>query len=83
MGLLTQLRSGATKWLRLEWIGQEIEENHNHSLQIDMACKVSGVEDFSDQYGIYAVGGELVGAHDATWGKPFEITIVCTTTDIA
>lgn len=83
MGLLTQLRSGATKWLRLEWIGQEIETNHNHSLQIDMACKVSSVEDFSDQDGIYAVGWEMTGAHDATWGKPFEITIVCTTTDIA
>ncbi len=83
MALLSQLRSGATKWLRLKWVGQEIEAGQNYSLQIDMACKISGIKDFSDQDGVYAIGWEATGAYDATWQKPFEITVVCATAAIA
>lgn len=75
MGLLTNLRAGSTKFLRIAYTG-EVLGTGNYSLQIDTAIKVKDVKQFSDQDGVYAVewGWEMV--HDSTWGKATEITVV-------
>ena len=75
MGLLTQLRSGATKWVRLTATGPLIESGQYYSVQIDMACKVSAPQEFADQEGVFAVGWELALTHDETWGGAFVVAV--------
>lgn len=77
MGLLAQLRNGASKFLRIEATGPVITTNP-HKLTIDTAVKVTNVSDFSDEDGVYAIEWELTGVHDATWGKAFNIGLVNT-----
>ncbi len=75
MGPLTNLRSGATKWLRIAAIGAQIETGQNYMLQIDMATKVTDVSEFKDQDGLYALEWTFTGVHDATWGKALEVQL--------
>lgn len=79
MGLVTQMRAGSTKWLRIKATGSIIEASTPYTFQIDMPCKVANISDFSDEDGQYAIEWEFEGAYDATWAKPFEITIINTT----
>jgi hypothetical protein len=83
MGLLTQLRSGATKWLRIKFAGPEIETGQNYTLTIDMACKVTNITEFKDSDGVYGVGWELTGVHDGTWGSAFSVALTCAVASIA
>jgi hypothetical protein len=76
MGLLTTLRAGATKFLRAKWEGATIETTYKYMLQIDMAVKVTGISDFSDEDGVFALEWSLTNAYDATWGKALEVTVV-------
>jgi hypothetical protein len=75
MALLTNLRAGSTKFLRIAYTGETLGTG-NYSLQIDTAIKVKDVKQFSDMEGVYAVewGWDMV--HDSTWGKATEITVV-------
>lgn len=77
MALLTQLRNGASKFIRIEAAGPIIDTNP-YQLTIDTAVKVSNVSEFSDEDGVYAIEWELVGVHDATWNKAMSITLVNT-----
>lgn len=75
MALLTNLRNGASKFMRINYLGEALGTG-NYQLQIDVAMKVKDVKQFSDEEGVYAVewGWEMV--HDSTWGKGTEITVV-------
>jgi len=75
MGLLTQLRSGATKFMRIAATGDQIETTYYYSIQIDLALKVTKVSDFSDADGVYAVEWEFELAKDSTWGKAIEVQV--------
>jgi hypothetical protein len=77
MGLLTQLRSGNSKFLRIKAIGPVIDTDP-YQLTIDTACKVTNVSEFSDEDGIFAIEWELTGVHDADWNKAASITLVNT-----
>lgn len=76
MGLLTQLRSGATKWIRIQAVGAIAEAAVNYKLTIDMACKLSDTGGFSDEDGVYAIEWNMVGVHDTTWGKAFTVEVI-------
>jgi hypothetical protein len=77
MALLPIMRTGATKFLRIEAIGAVIGAGPDtYSLQIDTACKVTDVGDFSDQDGVYAIEYTMQGFHDTTAGFATRATVV-------
>ena len=78
MGLLTPLRTGDTKFLRIEAIGGTVDgaTAEPYRLTIDLAGKISDTGGFSDSDGVYAIEFSLIGVHDATWDKAMQITLV-------
>lgn len=77
MGLLPVLRSGDTKFLRIEAIGGEIgSTGEYYRLAIDLAGKISDTGGFSDQDGVYAIEFSLLGVHDGVWDKAMQVTLV-------
>lgn len=71
MGLRTTMQAGATGFMRVEAIGSEIDGAHsiNNSFIHDLAFKVTDVDDWADQDGLFAIGWTLTIANDATWGN--------------
>jgi len=78
MALLSVLRAGTTRFLRIEAIGDAIEGDENYSLLIDTAVKVSDVSEFSDADGVFALEWTLAGVYDADWGKATQVEVVNT-----
>jgi hypothetical protein len=76
MGLLTQLRSGATKWVRIKCLGDYTEGTIPYTLQIDQPIKITEAGDLSDQDGLFGIGWSGVGVHDGTWAKAISITVI-------
>lgn len=75
MALLTTLRAGASKFLRIKAVGELIASTYYYTLIIDTALKVEQPSDFSDEDGVYALEWTLSGVHDPTWGKSTEINL--------
>lgn len=75
MALLTNMRAGSSKFVRVKAIGELIAGSYYYTLQIDSALKVESVSEFSDEDGVYAIEWTLAGVHDATWGKACEILL--------
>lgn len=78
MALLTTMRAGSTKFLRIKATGANIETTYDYDLQIDTALKVESVSEFRDEDGIFAIEWTFAGVHDATWGKAFQIEVINT-----
>jgi hypothetical protein len=78
MGLLTTMRANSTKFLRIEAIGPVISGIITHKLTIDTAVKVTDVERFSDEDGIYAIEWTMQGVLDPTTSKVTEVKVVNT-----
>lgn len=75
MGLLTNMRAEDTRFVRIQSSGPTIGAAVAYRLRWDMACKVSGIGDFSDSDGVYAVQFTLTPVHDATWTKAHSIEL--------
>lgn len=78
MDPLTRLRSGATRFLRLEALGPTIYTGGitvQYRFRLDLAGVVSNPDDFSDEDGVYAVKWTFTAVHDATWGKAFTVNV--------
>ena len=73
MGLLTQLRSGASKFMRIKIEGATIASTYKYLIQIDSALKVIDASEFSDEDKLVGIEWTFLGVHDATWGKAFSI----------
>jgi hypothetical protein len=81
MGLLTQMRAGSSKFMRIKAVGALIASTYYYTLQIDLALKVvSESDEFEDRDGLYAIGWNFEGFHDATWGKALSVAITNTIT---
>jgi hypothetical protein len=82
MALLSNMREGASKFIRIGAISETMigVTSTPYSLTIDAALKVKSVSEFSDEDGVYAVEWTFDVVHDATWGKATEITPVCSLT---
>lgn len=77
MGLLTTMRSGATKFLRIQATGPVIGAGPaTYSLIIDTALKVKDVDKFSDNDNIVAIKWTFEMAHDSTFGKAFQVAVI-------
>lgn len=76
MELLATMRAGATKWLRIKAVGDEIATPYSYTFQLDAAVKVSEPLKHSDEDGVCAVEWTLTPVHDGTWGKAFTIDVI-------
>ena len=76
MGLLTNMRAGSTKFVRIEGIGNIITGAIPYTLTIDTACKVTGEPTFSDEDGIQCIEWDMEGFYDTTWAKATMITVI-------
>ena len=77
MSQLTQMRAGATKFIRIKGTSPTLagSTTQAYELKIDSAVKVSDVGDFSDEDGVYAIEWTFDIVHDGTWGKAFTIDL--------
>lgn len=75
MALLTNLRAGSSKFLRIKAVGALIASTYYYTLLIDTALKVVDVSEFRDEDGVFAIEWTLGGFHDATWGKATQVQV--------
>lgn len=75
MDLLTDARAGSAIFLRLKAVGDLIATSYYYTYQHDFSLRVTSVDEFSDEDGVYAIGWNCELFHDATWGKAFEIQV--------
>ncbi len=78
MALLTNMRAGTTKFMRIKATGAQIAGAEYYDLQIDTALKVKDVSPFEDSDGVFAIEWTMNGFYDATWTKTTEIAVVNT-----
>lgn len=77
MALLPIMRTGATKYLRIEATGGVIGAGPaTYKLTLDTAVKVTDVGDFSDQEGVYAIEYTMQGFHSASLGSATKAVVV-------
>lgn len=80
MALLPTLRSGAKKFIRYEAIGPVV---YNAGAQLNLAMRfrwdqcvtIAGVDEQSDEDGIFAIPFTFQPTHDTTWGKAHRIEV--------
>lgn len=78
-GLVTTMRAGSTKFIRVEAIGPTVE-TLGYRLRIDMAAQVVQAPTREDVDGLSTLGWGLRMMHDATWGKAFTVELRTTLT---
>jgi hypothetical protein len=77
MGLLPIMRTGATKYVRIEAVGGVIGAGPGtYKFTLDTACKVTDVGDFSDQEGVYAIEYTMQGFHSSTLGSACKAVVI-------
>lgn len=79
MGPLADLRDGATKYIRIEAVGSEIEPGENNRIIIDTCVQVVDTGGFQDNEGVYAVEWQFIGVNDPDWtggARAFDINVV-------
>jgi hypothetical protein len=83
MGLLTTMRAGATKFIRIQATGPVIGAGPaTYSLIIDTAIKITEVSEIRDEENIIAVEWTGTFTHDATWTKAFNVAIINALADL-
>lgn len=80
MAHLDTMRSGATKYVRIEALGPVLynagtQPNLRAMFRWDMAVKVASPDTWSDEDGIYAIPWTLQPVHDGAWGQAHQITV--------
>lgn len=65
------LQTGARCYVRVQATGPTIDSGNSiaAAMQHDMACFVSGMDEFSDEEGVYAVKYTLAVAEDTAWNS--------------
>ena len=80
MGLLTQMRSGATRFLRIECIGPIIEGAIPYTLLADFAVKMLNPGERGNEEGLLTIPWDMRIVHDPTWGQSAKFTVINTLT---
>ena len=75
IGLITTMRTPATKWFRITGTGALIASTYYQTFQLDFPAQIIDLGGFSDEDGLHVAEFGLTGVHDATWGKSFQIDI--------
>lgn len=79
MGMLTALRAGDTRYVRIQAVGPNIYTGGvtvNHQLRLDMAVKVREPGDFGEADGITTLPWTFEVVHDATLGYAFRFELI-------
>lgn len=79
MGLLTTVRAGATKFVRLKATSAQLAGavSSTYAMTWDLACNVKEFpKSIGDTDGVYAVDMSLGIKHDGTWGQALLATVV-------
>ncbi len=76
MGMITNMRNGATKWFRLLYEGAIIADTYKYTLQIDFPAQILDVGKPGDEDGLFVFEYTLQGIYDAVWAKSFEISVI-------
>jgi hypothetical protein len=80
MGLLTPMRSGDKRYVRLKAVGPLIAATYYYTLQIDLCGVVSEVSEFQDADGVYAIEWTLNVAYDSAWSSGRAMQVQLTNT---
>jgi len=78
MGLLTLMRAGTKRFMRVGAVGPVIVGAEVYSWKHDISLTVSDVSEFSDDEGLYAIEWTFDATYDATWTKTMVFTEVNT-----
>ncbi len=73
--LVTQMRSGASKFIRIQATGALIESGQNYMARFDTACKIAEAPTMGDVEDVSTLQWVFTFVNDTTWGKPFEVTL--------
>lgn len=73
---LTWVRSGETKFIRINNVGPIIEGTTPYSFNMDMAFQVAEASELKDVDGVMGITWTFTGTYDATWGHAMQITVV-------
>jgi hypothetical protein len=72
--LVATMRSGASKFIRIQATGSLIESGQNYMLRVDTAGKVAEAPTMGDVEDVSTLQWVFTFVNDTTWGKPFEVT---------
>lgn len=77
MGLLTPMRAGDKRYIRVIAVGPLIASTYYYTLQIDLCGVVSDVGEFSDEDGVYALEYTFDVAYDSAWsgGRAMQVLL--------
>lgn len=75
IGLISTMRNGATKWVRIKAEGAIIESTYKYTFILDFPAQIRDLNDFLDEENLLLAEYGLEVIHDATWGKAFEIQV--------
>lgn len=78
MALLSAMRAGEKRFIRVKAVGPNIETGNDHLFQLDMCGVVSDAGDFSDEDGVFAIEWTFTATYDSDWGKALEVQVVNT-----
>lgn len=77
MGPLTSLRNGTTQFLRFKATSSDLAGTAiPYSFAFDCAAKVSGISNFQDSDGVYAIEYTWDVVYDATWTNAMIATVI-------
>jgi hypothetical protein len=81
MGLLTQMRAGSAKFMRIKATGALIASTYYYDMQTDLSLKIMGEPgEFEDADGLYAIEWNFEAMYDATWTKTMQVDTINTQT---
>lgn len=72
--LVATMRSGASKFIRIQATGALIESGQNYMLRVDTAGKIAEAPTMGDVEDVSTLQWVFTFVNDTTWGKPFEVT---------
>jgi len=75
MGLLPTFRAGSSVFIRCSSVGSVIETSLTYLYNADFCGKITGISDFKDEKGIYAIEYSLDVMHDNVWGQSQSHTV--------
>lgn len=76
MALLSAMRSGAKRFVRIRCEGGVADATYNYALTFDVCGTVEDVSEFSDEEGVYAIEWTLRATYDDAWGRALEVSAV-------
>ena len=77
MGELSNIRTGTTRFMRIQAVGATIGAGPaTYAITCDLALKITGITELRDEGGVFAVQYSAKITHDTTWGKGISVTVV-------